>query len=76
MKMEILEQSSATATLRFQKQEIILLANALNETLEAIEEWEVPIRVGAETAEVQQLHRELRAILAKMRNLMSKSYDQ
>ena len=64
--MKILETGARESVLLLQKSELLMILNALNETLESLEDWEVPIRVGAETGEVEKFHRELHVVLAKM----------
>ena len=51
------------AVLKLTKREIILLANALNEAREAVEEWEFATRLGVTLAEADTLSRALRALL-------------
>ena len=51
------------AVVRLSGREIVLLANALNEAREAVEEWEFATRLGGTPAEAEALRRELRALL-------------
>lgn len=56
-----------TAVVHLTKAELAILANALNETREALEDWEFPIRVGANPSEAEDLRRRLKTILHSMR---------
>lgn len=44
--------------------ELVLLMNAINEALNAVDEWEFETRLGARPAEAKELHRKLRSLLA------------
>lgn len=50
---------------RLTARELVILANALNESREAIDAWEVHMRMGATAAEVAELHRKLVAMLRR-----------
>lgn len=52
-----------SADFRVTKHELVILANALNETLEAIEPWEFSTRVGADSTEVEALRKRLLGVL-------------
>ncbi len=65
--MERIKVEGGVATVRLSKSELIVLANAINETQEAVEEWEFPTRVGAETHEAENLRQELKALLSSMK---------
>jgi len=61
--MRIVKQDGTETVLAFNMDELALLGNALNESLEAIEEWEFTTRMGATRAEVESL-------LAALSNLL------
>ncbi len=65
--MEVLQIGRDRATVRLSEKELILLVSAINETQEAVEEWEFSSRVGAEPAEAEDLHLKLRALLDSMK---------
>lgn len=54
---------SDVVLVRLSTREIILLANALNECREAVEEWEFDSRLGVRPDEAETLRRELRSLL-------------
>lgn len=56
------------ATVRLTRKELIILSNAINETREAVEEWEFSTRVGARLAEAEELLERLSALLASMKD--------
>jgi hypothetical protein len=64
--MDIIQIDGDTATIRVKTAEVVVLANALNETREAIEEWEFFTRVGASAAEADALRRALAALLERL----------
>ena len=56
--MEIIEKNGDSQTIKFKKDELVILHNALNEVLsgsDAIEEWELHARIGATKQEAGQL---------------------
>jgi hypothetical protein len=55
-----------TVTVRLTKKELTILANAINESREAIEDWEFSTRMGAEPAEAEQLRRKLTMLLGSL----------
>lgn len=61
--MRVVDTSDEGATIEFSRAELVLLANALNETLEAIDAEEFDTRVGASTADAQALQERLLAHL-------------
>lgn len=61
--MEILECKSDLITVRCTKDEARLLENAINETLEAVEAWELPIRTGGSASELEELLQQLEAAI-------------
>jgi hypothetical protein len=50
--------------LRLTRTELLILAGSVNEALEAVEDWEFPIRVGAGTAEARALRARLGSLIA------------
>jgi hypothetical protein len=46
--------------------ELLLLAGSVNEAIEAVDDWEFPIRLGASVAEATALHKELRDVIARL----------
>ena len=57
--MKVLSTHSGDVTLQLSREEVALLNNALNETLEALEEWELGTRLGAPREAVERLLEEL-----------------
>lgn len=53
--MNLLNQSQETITLRLTRDEASLLSNALNESLESLDDWEFEVRMGASKDEVAKL---------------------
>lgn len=53
--MEIIDQQINGAVVRLTSDEVVALANALNESLEHLEDWEFDTRMGAGKAEVREL---------------------
>ncbi|WP_353112388.1 hypothetical protein [Microbacterium sp.] len=49
------------------RDDLVLLSNAVSEALEALEEWEFSIRVGASTAEARAMKAALKDLLDKTR---------
>jgi predicted negative regulator of RcsB-dependent stress response len=66
--MEVLSTNRESATIQLTRKELSILANAINESQEAIEEWEFSTRMGAEPAEAEQLRVKLRALLAAIKD--------
>jgi hypothetical protein len=65
--MEIIQIDGDTADIRVRASEVVVLANALNETREAIEVWEFSTRVGASPAEAEVLRQALVALLERLK---------
>lgn len=65
--MEIIRASGENAVVELSRDELVLLANAINESREAIEEWEFSTRMGAEVVEANQLMEELTRLLSSMK---------
>jgi hypothetical protein len=53
--------------LSLSRSELLLLAGCVNETLEAVEDWEFSPRLGAEKAEVERLGADLRTAIQELR---------
>lgn len=53
--MEILEQEDSAILVRLNFSEIVALSNALNESLEHLEEWEFETRMGVSCEQVRVL---------------------
>ena len=65
--MKIVSTESDAATVQFTKSELQVLASAINEALEELEEWEFSTRVGIESWEAASLQSELRNLLSSMK---------
>jgi hypothetical protein len=65
--MEMIHLERDSATVRLTETDLVILANAINETQNAIEAWEFPIRVGADLAEAEALRQRLSSLLASMK---------
>ena len=48
------------------REQLVLLANSVNEALEALEEWEFPIRLGMEVAEAERVSDELSRLIGEL----------
>jgi hypothetical protein len=53
--MQLVNQNRNGTVLEFTPDELATMSNALNESLEGIEEWEFATRMGATRAEVMEL---------------------
>jgi hypothetical protein len=52
--------------LRVTRAELLLLAGSVNEAMEALEDWEFPIRIGADMEDARVLRSELSALIARL----------
>jgi hypothetical protein len=52
--------------LHLTRAELLLLAGSVNEAIDAVDDWEFPIRVGAEKAEARALRSELGDLIARL----------
>jgi hypothetical protein len=52
--------------LRVTRAELLLLAGSVNEAMEALEDWEFPIRIGAGVEDARVLRSELSALIARL----------
>ena len=53
--MRLVNKSKTATVLECTPEELAMIGNALNESLEVIEEWEFAARMGATRAEVEEL---------------------
>lgn len=53
--MQVVETKREGAVVLLTRQELAILANAINETFEAVAAWEFPTRVGAKPEEADAL---------------------
>jgi hypothetical protein len=53
--MQVVQQDSKQVVLAFAPEELATICNALNEALDAIEEWEFSARMGATRQEAEAL---------------------
>ena len=53
--MRLVKKTKTAAVLEFTSDELATIGNALNESLEGIEEWEFAARMGATREEVEAL---------------------
>ena len=52
--------------LHLSRAELLLLAGSVNETIEAVEDWEFQTRLGAEKANARELRSELADLIARL----------
>ena len=64
--MKAIDLETTVATVQLSRQELIILANSINESLEAIADQEYMTRVGAEVQEARLLGKVLRVLLQEM----------
>jgi len=57
--MTIVVRENECAVVRFTKHELVILNNSIGESLEALEDWEYPTRVGGEKNEARELLSEI-----------------
>jgi hypothetical protein len=57
---------SAQIVLHLTRAELLLLAGSVNEAIDAVEDWEFPIKVGAEKAAARTLRSELTSLIARL----------
>lgn len=65
--MQIIRTNRESATVQLTKKELIILANAINESQEAVESWEFSTRMGADPTEAEQLRVKIKELLASMK---------
>lgn len=61
MKTQSANQQSAVVEVDYK--ELVALSNALNETFNALEAWEFPIRMGVELDATKKLHQEIMLLI-------------
>ncbi|MHC5024405.1 MAG: hypothetical protein ACYTGG_10935 [Planctomycetota bacterium] len=61
------ETSGGIATVRLTADELMMRLNAINETLEAAEDWELNARAGADRGEFRALHADLCLVADSLR---------
>jgi hypothetical protein len=66
--MKIISTDTAGVTVQFTADELRMLNNAMNETLEALDDDEFSTRVGAERAEMSTLLDEVHALVVSLPN--------
>ena len=64
--MEVTNITKNNATITVSIDELVFLSNAINETLEAVEEWEFQTRTGETRKQAMEIHAQLREILRKV----------
>jgi len=57
--------------LTLSRPQLYLLAGAVNEAIEAVDEWEFSTRLGASKADARQLRTDLRLAIAKLESIES-----
>ena len=57
---------SAQIVLHLSLAELLLIAGSVNEAIDAVADWEFPIRVGAEKAQARALRSELTDLIASL----------
>jgi hypothetical protein len=67
--METVQVERDGATLKLTEAELIILANAINEALEALPDWEFSTRIGATPGEATALRERIGAIISSMAQL-------
>ena len=58
--MKILKVERGCATVQLSESDLIIIVNAINETQEAIEEWEFSTRVGANISDAETLRKKIK----------------
>jgi hypothetical protein len=53
--MDLISSNQSGVVVEFSGDELAVLANAINESLEALEDWEYPIRVGVDSDAAREL---------------------
>ena len=64
--MDVVEVRGDRATVTLASSELAWLSNAINETREAVGEWELQSRTGATAAEYEQLASQVRKLLDRL----------
>ena len=61
--MKLVKRKNTSMTLEVSEREVRIFSSALNETFEAVEEWEFSSRIGVDVNEAKRVQQELCAIL-------------
>lgn len=64
--MKLIESHNNLLTIQLDTRELVLINNSINETLEAVKEWEFETRVGASWEAAKQLLASAHTILSKL----------
>ena len=64
--IDIIKIDKDRATVTLNRDELGFLCNAINESLEAIEDWEYHIRTGRTTDEAQSIYDQLRNVIEQI----------
>jgi hypothetical protein len=67
--MKEIEVNSSGAVMSLTVIELVFLNNCINETFEAVEEWELQTRTAVSPAELKRLFEEIRQTLDKVKAL-------
>lgn len=59
--MEIIESNETGAVINVKRDELAMLLQCINETFEALDDWELPIRVGWDRPTLEQLRESLKS---------------
>lgn len=73
--MKIIKMTKGNIQIEFNVEELIIVNNALNETLNEIEFFEFQVRVGATTDEVEDLLREVNDAVTRFIDLSDNSLN-
>jgi len=60
------DRSDQVVVLHLTRAELLLLAGSVNEAIEAVEDWEFSIRLGADKANARVLRTELTELIARL----------
>ena len=66
--MDIKNITKEKITIDFSPDELAFLSNAINETLETLEEWEFQARTGQTRNRALEIHADLKDLLDKSKN--------
>jgi hypothetical protein len=61
--MKIISTTTEVATVHLTRHELVILANAIHETLLELEDWEFHTRTGTHPAEAEALRKEISDLL-------------
>ena len=60
--MKLLHLSGTSIVVSLTEHDLVILANSINETQEAVEDWEFATRVGASPEDAEALRQQINAI--------------